>query len=98
MTFETFGWIGSILFAICGLPQVIKTWRTKKTDDLSLMFIWMWLLGEVFTLMYIAYNDVMANQYHVPLYVNYFGNLLMAFYLLYAKYRYTEKKIAVQQS
>ncbi|NQU55149.1 MAG: hypothetical protein HQ522_21735 [Bacteroidetes bacterium] len=27
---ETIGWIGNILFAICAIPQVIKTFRSKK--------------------------------------------------------------------
>ncbi len=30
------GWIASVLSTISFLPQVIKTWKTKHTKDLSL--------------------------------------------------------------
>jgi len=42
---ETIGWIGNILFAICGIPQVIKTYRSKSVKDLSLLFLWLWFEG-----------------------------------------------------
>jgi uncharacterized protein with PQ loop repeat len=29
---EIIGWTGNILFAICGIPQVIKTFRLKKRE------------------------------------------------------------------
>lgn len=39
------GWVGSVLFALCALPQAVKTWKTKKADDLSLLFLIFWMLG-----------------------------------------------------
>ncbi len=92
---EAIGWLGSTMFAICGLPQVIKTWRTKKAGDLSSLFLWLWFWGEIFTLIYILYGDISVKQYHYPLYFNYLGNLVMAAYLLYAKYIYTSRHAAV---
>jgi len=82
------GWIGAILFAICAVPQVIKTWKTKKADDLSGLFLLFWLFGELFTFTYIIVDDVILNITHFPLYVNYFFNTLLVIYLLYAKRYY----------
>jgi len=89
------GWLGSILFAICALPQAIHTFRTKKSDDVSELFLWLWFWGEIFTLIYIFYSDYMQGNYHVPLYFNYLFNLFLLFYLLYAKYSYTTKPTAL---
>ncbi|MRT93228.1 PQ-loop repeat-containing protein [Ancylomarina sp. 16SWW S1-10-2] len=85
---EIIGWMGSILFAICGLPQVIHTFKTKKVDDLNELFIWLWFLGEVFTFWYIIIDDINNQIYHIPLYFNYLFNLIMVFYLIIAKYKY----------
>jgi len=83
---ETIGWIGNILFAVCGIPQVVKTFRTKHVYDLSALFLWLWL-----TFYYIINSDLAANQFHIPLYFNYIANICMVCYLLYAKYVYPGK-------
>lgn len=88
---ETIGWIGNILFAICGLPQVIKTYKTKRVGDLSALFLWMWLLGELLTFVYILSGDWKTGHIHFPLYFNYIVNIFMACYLVYAKYTYNKK-------
>jgi uncharacterized protein with PQ loop repeat len=91
MLTETIGWIGNILFAICGIPQVIKTYKTKKVGDLSTLFLWMWLLGEMLTFIYILSGDWGTGHIHFPLYFNYVVNIFMACYLVYAKYTYHKK-------
>ncbi|HUX52826.1 MAG TPA: PQ-loop repeat-containing protein [Williamwhitmania sp.] len=88
MSIEAVGWLGSILFSICGLPQLVKTWKTKKVDDLSSLFLWLWFWGEILTFCYIVAGDVFVKSYHIPLYFNYAVNILIVIYLLYAKYAY----------
>ena len=92
---EVVGWIGSLLFAICALPQVIHTFKTRKTDDVNELFLWFWFLGEVFTFSYVVVDDIANINYHIPLYFNYAFNLLMLFYLIYAKYSYNSKPTAL---
>jgi uncharacterized protein with PQ loop repeat len=82
------GWIGAFLFAICAVPQVVKTWRTKKAGDLSMLFLVFWLLGELLTFTYIIIDDVLLGITHFPLYLNYFFNTLLVLYLIYAKRYY----------
>ena len=88
---ETIGWTGNILFAICGIPQVIKTYRSKSAKDLSLLFLWLWFVGELLTFIYIVVGDLETDIFHYPLYFNYIVNIFMVCFLLYAKYIYPGK-------
>ncbi|MDP3966470.1 MAG: PQ-loop domain-containing transporter [archaeon] len=88
MMHQFIGWVGAFLFAICALPQVIKTWKSKKADDLSLLFLLFWLLGEFLTFAYIILDDIQEGVNHFPLYVNYFFNIILVLYLIYAKKYY----------
>lgn len=68
---EAMGWIGSLLFAICALPQAIHSMKNKHSDGLTWSFILMWTFGEIFTLIYAASkNDLL------PLIANYTLNLV----------------------
>jgi uncharacterized protein with PQ loop repeat len=76
---EFAGWISSISLALCAYPQVIHTWRTGKTDGLSVGFLVLWLLGEVFGLIYVTGFDTIP----LPLLANYAANTLAIGYLLW---------------
>lgn len=91
MAIETIGWVGNILFAICGIPQIIKTYRTKSVNDLSALFLWLWLWGELLTFIYILFGDMETGIRHFPLYFNYIVNIFMALYMIWAKYVYPKK-------
>jgi uncharacterized protein with PQ loop repeat len=41
------GWIGSIGFALCGIPQVVQCVRQGHARGLSPWFLGLWLLGEI---------------------------------------------------
>lgn len=41
------GWIGSICFAMCGIPQVLKCIRHGNADGLSSFFLFLWFVGEI---------------------------------------------------
>jgi uncharacterized protein with PQ loop repeat len=68
---ETLGWIGSILFALCALPQALHSIRHGHSDGLTWGFLGMWLSGEIFTLAYVA-----SKQDVLPLIANYAANLV----------------------
>jgi uncharacterized protein with PQ loop repeat len=88
MIHQWIGWIGAFFFAICAIPQVLQTWKSKKVDGLSSLFLLFWLSGELLTFTYIIVDDVMLRITHFPLYVNYTANIIMVLYLIYAKYHY----------
>jgi len=82
---ETIGWIGSLLFAICGLPQAVKSYKDGHSEGVSSLFLIIWLGGEVFTLTYILDKGGLA-----PLVFNYLGNLI--FILIILKYKFFPRR------
>jgi uncharacterized protein with PQ loop repeat len=86
---ELFGWVGTILFTICYIPQIYKTYLTKQVHDVSLV---MWLIQ------WVAYTSclVYAVTIHAaPLIVGYsIGWLMTAWWLeLYRQYRKIDHRI-----
>jgi uncharacterized protein with PQ loop repeat len=74
---EIIGWIGAILLATCGLPQLFKSIKTRNFDGLSLTFIIWWMAGEILTLTYIT------NQaFKWPLIFNYGINIIVCIIIL----------------
>jgi len=49
---EIIGYVGGGLLAITSLPQIYMTFRTKKTDDISIYFIFLQIITCIFFLMY----------------------------------------------
>lgn len=43
------GWIGSLAFGFCGLPQALKIYQEGHADGLDLGFLLLWTVGEVFS-------------------------------------------------
>lgn len=74
------GWIGSFLFAICAVPQAIKTIKEKSAKDFSLSFLIMWGVAEILMITY----DV-AKLKDLPLLFNYVCNLLCLLPIVYYK-------------
>jgi len=49
---ELIGYIAAILMSISLAPQVIKSWRTKSTKDISVLWTLIYTLGLIFWLTY----------------------------------------------
>ena len=45
MNKSVFGWIASSITVVYKLPQIIKLYKTKKSDDLSIMSLFIQLIG-----------------------------------------------------
>jgi len=73
---ETIGWIGSILFAICAVPQAYHTQRMGHCRGLTWSFLLCWLGGELFTIAYVL------PKMDVPLLFNYSINLICLLIML----------------
>lgn len=67
---EIIGWMGAVLFAICGLPQAIQCYREGHANGLNWFFLLAWFFGEVLTIIYVWPKS------DYPLLFNYFLNLL----------------------
>ena len=52
MNVDIFGYFAAILTTAAFLPQLIKTLKTKKTDDVSLTTLIMFIIGVLFWIIY----------------------------------------------
>ena len=76
---DIIGWIGSILFAVCTIPQAIDSYKRGNSDGLTWAFLLMWFFGEILTLVYII------PKLDYPLIFNYTSNLLCLLIILWFK-------------
>lgn len=73
--FET---VGSVLLALCALPEVVRTIRNKRCDIGHGMLL-AWLIGEVCLVVF----ALQTKQY--VLLINYIANLLFVLVLYWYK-------------
>jgi len=56
---ELFGWLASIFTTIIFLPQLIKAFKTKLTDDISM---WMLILSVIGNSFWFAHASLSRNM------------------------------------
>lgn len=83
---EIFGWLYTICFAICYIPQIVKTLQTKKVEDISISLFGLSLIGYLSALIY-TINELNSNYI---LLLNYlFGGMcsliMIILYFVYKK-------------
>lgn len=44
---DLIGWIGSVAFALCGIPQAWECFKQKSARGINPGFVGLWLVGEV---------------------------------------------------
>jgi len=61
------GWLYTICFAICYIPQIVKSLTTKKVDDISVSLFVLSLLGYISAIIYtlsdIGFNPILITNY-----------------------------------
>ena len=75
------GWAGSILLALCAIPQAYKSFTERKTSDISASFLWMWYLGE-----WMAMTYVFVEKFSLPLILNYGSNIILISIIMWFYY------------
>lgn len=87
--FWFFGILGAISFAICTLPQVIKTYKSKSSKDISFLFILLSLSGNIFYGAYLFFMNLGKTFVeNLPIYGNYGIALTLVTILLILKIKY----------
>ena len=81
-TTETLGLLAGALTTASFVPQVIKTWRTRSTHDISL---WMFTLFNIGLALWLLYGVRIGS---VPIIVANSVTLALALTILYFKLRY----------
>jgi len=49
---DVLGWIATILFSVCFIPQILKTYRTRKVDGLSFRLLLLSFVANIIALWY----------------------------------------------
>jgi MtN3 and saliva related transmembrane protein len=76
------GLIAAILVNAAFVPQAIKSWKTKKTEDLSLIMYFVYVTGIG---LWLVYGIITVN---IPIIFSESIGLLLVFSVLYLKIRY----------
>tara|TARA_B100000161_G_C33539587_1_gene410002 strand:- start:563 stop:826 length:264 start_codon:yes stop_codon:yes gene_type:complete len=87
MYIEFFGYFAAILTTAAFLPQLIKTLKTQKADDVSLITLIMFTTG-VFS--WIIYGYKISS---IPILVANLITFLLNFFILISKIYYSKNKI-----
>lgn len=82
MDIDILGYIAGILIVVSLIPQIIKSWKTKSTKDLSLVRYLVYVSGVV---MWLVYGIVINNG---PMIVMNTINLTLASSVVYLKLKY----------
>ena len=79
---EIVGYLAGFLVAIALSPQLIKTWKTKSTKDISILWTLMFIIGLFLWIVYAVANKIF------PLLIFASIEFLMAFSLFILKIIY----------
>ena len=82
---EIFAWLAAFFCTIILVPQIFKTLKTKRTDDLSMMMLLFSAIGNTFWALHASLTG------NVPLLVGATLIMLMSLFLMFYKYQ-NEKK------
>jgi len=55
LIFETLGTTGAMVICASAIPQIIKTYRTKSADDLSMLYLGILMFGMTLLQLYSLY-------------------------------------------
>ena len=56
---DVYGFIAAALTTVAFLPQVVKTWRTKKAEDISIVMLLMFTTGLLFWIIYAIQTHIL---------------------------------------
>ena len=85
MLIKTIGYLAGLLTTVSFLPQVIKTYQTKRAEDFNLAFMLLFTLGLMFWLVY----GIIIREW--PIILANSVTLVLNFILLGMKLKYKKK-------
>jgi MtN3 and saliva related transmembrane protein len=85
MLIKTIGFLAGLLTTVSFLPQVIKTYQTKRAEDFNLAFMLLFTLGLMFWLVY----GIIIREW--PIILANSVTLVLNFILLGMKMKYKKK-------
>ena len=84
---DTVGYAGGIILGICLIPQIIKIYQTKKVDNISYIWQFLYILGISLHLYYGIYYNLL------PIYIPTVIELILILIMLFMKIKYSKLNI-----
>jgi uncharacterized protein with PQ loop repeat len=66
-----FGVIGAVAFAINLLPQLIKCYKEKSAEQISVGFLILAFMGNICSAVFVFYTNYMTGLLQYPIFFNY---------------------------
>lgn len=82
---EIFGWIATVIVSVQFMPQLIKSIKTKKVDDISFLMAFLIFVGSIFWALHAWFNN------DKPLLTTNAIVLIISGLMLYFKVKYDKK-------
>ena len=83
---DILGMTAGCISAITFLPQVIKTWKSKSAEDVSLL---MFTFASISVILWLAYGILLKN---IPIIFTNATVLVFSLIMLYFKFRFRSEK------
>lgn len=82
--FEVIGMAGSMILCFSAIPQIMKTYRTKRAGDLSIHYLSTLMIGIILVMLYSVYikNLIFIISNGLSLFMT---GMLMAMWMKYRK-------------
>ena len=88
MAADFLGWIGSVAFALCGLPQAWECYKNGSAKGISPFFIALWFVGEVCYVISVLMKFGWVSWMMFNYIANIFSITVIVFYLLKDRRRF----------
>ena len=90
--YDFFGYLGGLILTLCLVPQIMKTYKTKKADDISTVWEYLYFIGVTFYIIYAIDKDL------PPVYIPAFLELIFIGILFYLKRKYDRENKTKRQN
>ena len=87
-----FGVIGAVAFAINLLPQLIKCYKEKSAEQISVGFLLLAFMGNICSAVFVFYTNYMTGLWQYPIFFNYGVATILTTILSIMKWKYNKRK------
>jgi MtN3 and saliva related transmembrane protein len=90
------GYIGGILSAILFIPQLFKIYKTKSVNDISFSFVFIGILGPIFSFIY--YIEISAYPLIYTTIFSLFTRIILGIFKFYYQYYFPFKILNIEET
>lgn len=85
-----FGYVSIGCWIVVFFPQIYENWRRKSSDSLSLHFVLIWILGDLFNLLGVVLQDLLFTMLLVAVYYT-LSDAVLLWQTLYYRHRISDE-------